>query len=370
MKESDPPFYERDARVAQLCALVIETQSIATLKLEEAGGGDALDRALHAARAIREELAAMRAAGDRDRKRVNEFIAMSSALISLDFTPRVTISDDGSALTGLALCLNTMAEEFAERTVSKEYVGNIIQSMSDLLVVVDPSGVIRSANAAACRLSGYDTSELVGMVIQKILPDTPSRYAIRHGSMTFEESSFRHKTGDVIPASLSVSVMSSRLDEFQGLVCVARDLTERRRLEEQERWRLQQVVQRQTILLEELSTPLIPITDDILVMPVIGAIDDQRAAQILETLLSGVAARKVRLAVIDITGVRKVDEGAIRGLINAVRAVRLLGARVVLTGIRPDVAIMLTQLDIDLKEITTFSSLQSGIVHALEGRRL
>lgn len=134
-----------------------------------------------------------------------------------------------------------------------------------------------------------------------------------------------------------------------------------------ERKETELLVRRQAEALSDLSTPLIPITDDILVMPLVGAIDAQRAEQVLGTLLDGIARRGARTAIIDITGVAVVDVQVASALVKMARAVRLLGASVVLTGIRPDVARTLVEIGAELTEITTRSTLQAGVVHAMRG---
>jgi anti-anti-sigma regulatory factor len=85
----------------------------------------------------------------------------------------------------------------------------------------------------------------------------------------------------------------------------------------------------------------------------------------METLLEGVGAHRAAIAILDITGVSVVDTQVANALIRAAQAVRLLGAQVMLTGISPQVAQTLVQLGADLSSITTYSSLQTGIVKAL-----
>ncbi|MGQ9925892.1 MAG: STAS domain-containing protein [Chloroflexaceae bacterium] len=119
--------------------------------------------------------------------------------------------------------------------------------------------------------------------------------------------------------------------------------------------------------LRELSTPLIPITDDVVIMPLIGTIDSGRAQLVMETLLDGVAQRQARLVILDITGVPVVDSQVAQALIQAAQAVKLLGARVMLTGIQPQIAQTLVHLGVDLSGIQTQSSLQAGIAAALRG---
>ncbi|HEU5088301.1 MAG TPA: STAS domain-containing protein, partial [Roseiflexaceae bacterium] len=107
------------------------------------------------------------------------------------------------------------------------------------------------------------------------------------------------------------------------------------------------------------------ISDDVMVMPLIGAVDSRRAQQVLQALLEGTASRNARTVILDITGVPVVDTQVANALIGAARALRLLGAQVVLTGIRPEVAQTMVGLGVDLGSVTTRSSLQSGIAFAI-----
>jgi PAS domain S-box-containing protein len=125
-----------------------------------------------------------------------------------------------------------------------------------------------------------------------------------------------------------------------------------------------EIIEQQAATLAELSTPLLTISDSTVVMPLIGAVDSRRVQQIMEALLSGVASSSAQVAILDITGVPVVDTQVANAVIHAAQAVRLLGAQVVLTGIRPEVAQTLVGLGVDLRAITTRSSLQSGIAFA------
>jgi rsbT co-antagonist protein RsbR len=102
-----------------------------------------------------------------------------------------------------------------------------------------------------------------------------------------------------------------------------------------------------------------------MVMPLIGAIDSNRAQQVIETLLAGVASSGATSAILDITGVQIVDTQVANALLRAAQAVKLLGARVVLMGIRPEIAQTLVGLGLDLSGIVTRATLQSGIAFAL-----
>lgn len=100
-------------------------------------------------------------------------------------------------------------------------------------------------------------------------------------------------------------------------------------------------------------------------MPLIGSIDSMRAQQIIETLLEGVNTTGAHIVILDVTGVPVVDTQVANTLLRSAQAVRLLGAEVLLTGIRPEVAQTIVGLGLDLSHIRTMASLQDGIVYAL-----
>jgi anti-anti-sigma regulatory factor len=124
----------------------------------------------------------------------------------------------------------------------------------------------------------------------------------------------------------------------------------------------------QAAMLAERTMPLIPISDEILIMPIIGSVDSLRAEQMMDALLEGVASRGSRYAILDITGVTVVDSQAASGLMKAAHAVRLLGVEAVLTGFRAEVAQTVVRLGISLTGILTFSTVQRGIAYAMERR--
>ncbi|MGB9722708.1 MAG: GAF domain-containing protein [Chloroflexia bacterium] len=125
-------------------------------------------------------------------------------------------------------------------------------------------------------------------------------------------------------------------------------------------------------MVRELSTPLMPIAEGILVLPLVGTVDSQRATQIMEVLLEGVTNQRARAVILDITGVPVVDTSVANYLLQATRAVRLLGAECILVGITPEVAQTVVGLGVDLSGLVTRSDLQGGVEYALRllGQRI
>jgi anti-anti-sigma regulatory factor len=131
---------------------------------------------------------------------------------------------------------------------------------------------------------------------------------------------------------------------------------------------MEQMYFEQVRLLEtvrELSTPVIPVHDGILVVPLVGTIDEGRSAQITEAMLDAIQRDRAEVVILDITGVPTVDTGVANHLLRATRAAALLGASCLLVGISPVVARTLVALGIDLSDITTRNNLQAGIAYAL-----
>lgn len=354
-----------DPRLGQLRDLILQLlpeEARASLPTQ---AGDPLDQAIAGFALIAEELVACRAEAEVSKLYLDEHLGMIVDLISFKYERRVTVGDAGTLFDAFGAGLNMLAEELAASTISKDHVNNIIESMNDLLIVADGDALIRTVNQSACDLVGLPREELLAQPIDMLFEGLSAADLIELGGVRDQERSCRIMGGKSVTVSFSAAVMRDKRGVPEGIVCVARDLTCAKRSEE-ERWRLGEAVQRQAIILEELSTPLIPITDEILVMPLIGTVDEQRSAQILDALLQGVIARRTRVAIIDITGIKTMEAAGIEGILQAVKAVRLVGAEVALTGIRPEVARLLVAQGHDLGAIRTFGSLQNGIVDAMK----
>jgi rsbT co-antagonist protein RsbR len=160
-----------------------------------------------------------------------------------------------------------------------------------------------------------------------------------------------------IRASLESSV-AARTAELQAALrdVQAQSAEQRRLLAENDQ---------QRTMLQELSVPVIPISADTLVMPLVGALDSARLLQLQEQSLRALERSSARTLVLDITGVPVVDSQVAQGLLMTVRSARLLGANVVLVGIRPEVAQTIVGLGIDLRDVRTYSDLHSALSQSL-----
>ncbi len=125
------------------------------------------------------------------------------------------------------------------------------------------------------------------------------------------------------------------------------------------------VVYAQASQIRTLSSPIIPIHNSILVLPLVGTIDSTRAGQIMEALLEGISTHQADEVIIDITGVSTVDSDVANYLLQAARAACLLGSHVILSGISPHIAQTMVYLDVDMSDMMTCANLQASISYAL-----
>jgi ribose transport system substrate-binding protein len=136
--------------------------------------------------------------------------------------------------------------------------------------------------------------------------------------------------------------------------------------------RLQEtIITAQQALIQELSTPILPLTDDILALPLVGTIDSLRANRVTERLLNTIISTRARVVIIDISGVPVVDTGVANHLLSTASAARLLGTTTLLVGVSPEIAQTIVQLGINLSGVQTFSTMRAGLAFAMahRGRR-
>ena len=126
-----------------------------------------------------------------------------------------------------------------------------------------------------------------------------------------------------------------------------------------------EIIREQASLMQELASPIVPVYQGILVLPLVGRIDDARAGQIMENVLEGIAQYQADVVIMDITGVPVIDTGVANYLVQAAKAARLLGSRAIIVGIGAAIAQTLVQLGVNLAEFDTQANLQAGLEYAL-----
>jgi PAS domain S-box-containing protein len=235
------------------------------------------------------------------------------------------------------------------------------------IILLDTKGNVLTWNSAAERLKGWKADEIIGQHFSRFYPpedvqkgktESELEAAARDGR--FEDEGWRvRKDGTRFWADVTVTALRDPGGTLRGFGKVTRDLTERRAIEDRLRKQAQEIMEMATV-------PIVHIWDGVVLVPLIGTLDSNRAQQLMERLLQRITETGSPVAVLDITGVPTVDTQTAQHLIETVSAVRLLGAEVILTGVRPVIAQTLVHLGIDLSNIITRSSLMAGLRMALD----
>ena len=159
-------------------------------------------------------------------------------------------------------------------------------------------------------------------------------------------------------------------DTLEALSSVANVIAqgiERRRAEDA----LAELLREREQTIEEVSTPVVPVLDGVLVVPLIGSLDTERTSRATRAVLSEVTRQGARICILDITGARLVDSHAVTNLTNLVQALKLVGAEAYVTGVGAQVAQTLVGLGLDLRGLRTYRTLAQALAALLDakGRR-
>ncbi len=252
----------------------------------------------------------------------------------------------------------------------------LVESVKDYaIIMVDPEGIVCSWNEGARRIKGYNANEIIGKHLSVFYtPEdirsgkTEKELSIAAKEGRFEDEGWRvRKDGSRFWANVVITALYSDDGNLRGFTKVTRDMTERKQAEEALAQKAaSEALSRRAQEILDISTPVVQVWEGVILAPIIGTLDSQRTQQLTEKILNGIVETRSMVALIDITGVPAVDTQTARHLIESITAVRLLGADVILTGIRPAIAQTLVHLGIDLSGVTTRSSLATGLRSAME----
>jgi PAS domain S-box-containing protein len=252
----------------------------------------------------------------------------------------------------------------------------LVENVKDYaIVMIDPQGYVVTWNAGAQKIKGFTAEEIIGKHFSIFYTKediaqgkTEKELSIALKDGRFEDESWRvRKDGSRFWANVVITPFRDDRGGLRGFGKLTRDLTERRKAEELKAQNAAtEAMSRRAQEILEIATPVVQVWEGVILAPLIGSLDSQRTQQLMEKLLESIVVTRSSVALIDITGVPSIDTQTARHLVEAVAAVRLLGADVILTGIRPAIAQTLVHLGVDLSGVTTRSSLSAGLRVALE----
>ncbi len=249
----------------------------------------------------------------------------------------------------------------------------LVNAMPDAIYAKDKNSRFLLANEAETRLLGGESSEdLIGKSDLDFFPEEMARgyyddeqALIQSGRpLINHEERVRDSQGKLLWFLTTKIPVRDDRGEVAGIVGIGRDITALKRAQEDLQDKLN-IIEQQRELMMELSTPIIPIVEGVLVMPLVGSIDTGRAQDILRTLLAGITQYRARVVLLDITGVPIVDTGVAAHLNKTIQAAKLKGSRTILSGISDAVAETIVDLGINWDDVDTVSNLQTGLMFAL-----
>jgi rsbT co-antagonist protein RsbR len=245
-----------------------------------------------------------------------------------------------------------LREEWARRitvahlltSMTDEEIFSVATAVYDNYVEVLETGSVEALQAYARDLSeriiprGVETHDVVGIVL--LLRDVLAR------------SLFQKYQGDFELLNRVLDAYEPAANRIANTVAVSF-------VQQRER-----VIRQQQEAIRELSTPVLQVRDRLVILPIIGVLDTQRARQLTEHLLQGIRAHRAKVVVIDITGVPDIDSHVANHLVQTVEASRLMGASVIITGLSPEIAQTLATIGVDLSKMNAVGDLQGGIEEA------
>lgn len=265
-----------------------------------------------------------------------------------------------------------MAKELAEVSSENDFLKKIFNSIQDGISVLDLDLNILQVNTFMEK--AYETQiPFVGKKCyavyqgrEEVCPFCPSVKAIESGEV--ERGIVPYPSPEDPVAWYELTAFPLKDDDdgsVTGIIEYVRDITEFKKAQDEQVQVKEEIIEAQQRSIQELSTPVIPVMDRIIVMPMVGRIDSIRAREITRNLLTGIEQHRAKVVILDVTGVSLMDTGIVNHLNKTIQAARLKGAHTIVTGISDAVAESIVDLGIDWSDITTLSDLQTGLTAAL-----
>ena len=293
----------------------------------------------------------------KDRKEISNQTQSFTAGNRLLATANPAVSESSAALlrelvAHLRQNRTQLREEWARRiteaqllvAMTKEEIFTEATSVYDNYVEVLETGSVEALQAYARNLSeriiprGVETNEVVGIVL--LLRDVLARSLFKKYQADFD-------------------LLNQVLDAYEPAANRIANTVAVSFVQERER-----VIRQQQEAIRELSTPVLQVRERLLILPIIGVIDSQRARQLTEQLLRGIRNNRAKVVVVDITGVPTIDSTVANHLVQTVEASRLMGASVIITGLSSEIAQTLVTIGVDLSKMNAVGDLQGGIEEA------
>lgn len=300
-----------------------------------------------------------------------ELLHVDGHRIPVSQTGTLLIDPDGQPVGTATIVRDITARKQVEAAFhkSQRLIQDLIDNSSAVIYAKDLAGRYILSNRGFEELYQLKKSEVIGKTDYDLYPKETADSFTRKDRQALEAGCALQWEGDAPGGGVYLSVKFPMLDEngqAYGIGGISTDITGIKQSEADREFLQAHIISAQRDALRELSTPIIPVLEQVIILPLIGAIDDQRAKDITRALLAGISRHHAKIVIIDITGVPMIDSDVADHLNRAFQAARLKGARTIVTGVSDAVAETIIDLGIDWSKIQTLSDLQTGLMMALQ----
>ncbi|WP_437595559.1 PAS domain-containing protein [Sorangium sp. So ce590] len=273
--------------------------------------------------------------------------------------------DERGEVTGVGVFGQDVTErsEQLRRHQQKEVIlRTVTQTLPIVVWAIDAEGMFTFHEGKGVDGAGLQEGEHLGHNVFELYAGTDGVDVLRR-ALAGEASHSLSSTHGVFWENWEIPVRDER-GEVYSVVGVTLDISQAKSTEQDLRTKLE-LIERQQQVIRDLSTPIIQVWEGVLTLPMIGVLDSQRTAEVMDTLLEAIVRTGARYAILDLTGVDMVDTKTASYLLDLVGAIRLLGAEGIVTGIRSNVAQTIVSLGLDLDKITTLGNLRAALQHCI-----
>ncbi|MDI1446135.1 STAS domain-containing protein [Polyangium sp. 6x1] len=244
-------------------------------------------------------------------------------------------------------------------TAPERVLRGILDNVDISVYVIDQQGTYFVHDGKGCRAGGFEPGMLIGQNLLELYKDVPDGLTHIRRALAGEHGHVTSEAHDVLWESWFIPIRDAagEVTHMLGLTLAKNDV---RKAMVELRTKME-LIERQEEVIRNLETPVIQVWEKVVTLPMMGVVDSKRVARVMDDLLSSVVRTSARFAILDLTGVDMVDTMTASHLFSLIRAIRLLGAEGIVTGIRPTVAQTMVTLGLDMSCLTTCANLREGL---------
>ena len=264
---------------------------------------------------------------------------------------------------GEQVVIGSLSDITGERTAEQQLMA-IARGAPIVVSAYDREGVFKLQIGRGLEKLGLEENQLVGVSVYEAFKGADEALSRIRDAIAGRESSNTQDLGESVWDNW-FSPVRDATGELAGAITISTDVTDRERVRAELQRRVE-IIESQARAIRSMAAPIIQVWEDVLVLPVVGDLDHERASEMTERLLAELAARQSNYVILDLTGVESIDSSTASMLLKMLAAANLLGVRGLLSGIRPEVAQALVTVGVDLSQITTVATLHDGLRRCMD----